>query len=110
MVNGEEVKVPAKAKDRALAFVGRGTIAIADVSALEYFTALTTEALGKTMHPHFALNLRDKEGTCWAMEHMGENVLGVAQPAQQVQLLPTGVLYDFPGLRALLSVQTGISC
>lgn len=37
------------------------------------------------------------------MEHMGENVLGVAQPAQQVQLLPKGVLYDCLGLGALLN-------
>lgn len=62
------------------------------------------------MHPRYAINLRSREGTCWGMEHMGENVLGVAQPAQQVQLLPRGVLYDCPGPSALLSIQTDASC
>ena len=56
------------------------------------------------MHPHYGLNLRNKEGTCWGMEHMVENV-----PAQQVLLLPKGVLYDCPGLRAVLCIQTDVS-
>lgn len=56
------------------------------------------------MHPHYAINLRNQEGACWGMEHLGENMLGVARPAQQVQLLPKGVLYDCPGLAALLSI------
>lgn len=52
---------------------------------------LTTEALGKNMHHHYAINLRNKEANCWDMEHVGENPLHVAQPAQQVQLLLRGV-------------------
>lgn len=71
-------------------FVGRGTMTIPAVSALWYFTMLTTEALGKTLHHHYAVNLRNKEANCWDMEHLRENPLDTAQPAQQTQLLLRG--------------------
>lgn len=45
-------------------FARRGTIAILAVSAFWYFTMLTTEALRKAMHHHYAINLRNKEANC----------------------------------------------
>jgi len=47
--------------------------------------------LGKTVHHHYAINLRNKEANGWDTKHMGENLLGGVQPAQQVQLLLRGV-------------------
>lgn len=51
---------------------------------------LTTGALGKLLHHHYAINVRNKEANCWDIEHVWENLLGTAQPAHQTRLLLRG--------------------